>query len=113
MGMLLGADLTLTSVRIENEVLVIDYVAPTEPDPKPNPAFTGVIGRSVSQLGAQGWDIFPRHMGDTWTAENLAKIDHIVTVMMENRSFDHVLGYRAALPGARTFTAQSNLQRVL
>ena len=24
---------------------------------------------------------------------NLAKIDHVIVLMMENRSFDHVLGY--------------------
>jgi phospholipase C len=31
---------------------------------------------------------------------NLAKIDHIVVLMMENRSFDHMLGY-LSLPGGR------------
>ena len=36
----------------------------------------------------------PPSLGDTWAADNLSKIDHIVVVMMENRSFDHVLGYR-------------------
>ena len=25
--------------------------------------------------------------------ENLSKIDHVIVLMMENRSFDHVLGY--------------------
>ena len=25
--------------------------------------------------------------------DNLAKIDHIVVLMMENRSFDHMLGF--------------------
>ena len=27
------------------------------------------------------------------TGENLAKIEHIVVLMLENRSFDHMLGY--------------------
>jgi phospholipase C len=33
-------------------------------------------------------------------AQNLAKIDHIVVVMLENRSFDHMLGY-LSLEGGR------------
>jgi len=33
-------------------------------------------------------------------AENLGKIDHIVVVMLENRSFDHMLGY-LSLEGSR------------
>jgi phospholipase C len=41
----------------------------------------------------------PMTLGDTWAANNLkSKIDHIVVVMMENRSYDHVLGYRARPP---------------
>jgi len=48
---------------------------------------------------------FEQSLGDTWSAENLKKkIDHVVVVMMENRSYDHVLGYRARAPfldGAR------------
>src|SRR5262249_53394239 len=47
------------------------------------------------------WQMFPRSLGDTWATDNLNKIDHIVVVMMENRAFDHVLGYRAALPNAQ------------
>ena len=33
--------------------------------------------------------------------KNLSKIDHIVVLMMENRSFDHMLGY-LTLQGGRT-----------
>ena len=33
--------------------------------------------------------------------ENLTKIDHIVVVMLENRSFDHMLGY-LSLEGGRS-----------
>ena len=101
MSQLLGAAVTLNSVRMDNDTneIVIDYVAPVEPDPKPNPFYTGVIGRSVTRLGPGSWKISPPSLGDTWAANNLTnKIDHIVVVMMENRSFDHVLGYRAALP---------------
>ena len=31
-----------------------------------------------------------------WASPNLDKVDHIVVLMMENRSFDHLLGARAA-----------------
>jgi len=94
LAMILGADFTLKSVRIENAALVIDYLAPVEPDPKPTPSFRGIIGRAVTPLGPDLWDVFPPTLGNTWAADNLAKIDHIVVVMMENRSFHHVLGYR-------------------
>jgi phospholipase C len=104
MSDVLGAALTLTSFRMDNDTneIVIDYVAPIEPDPKPNPFYTGVIGRSVTRLGPGSWQTVPPSLGDTWTANNLInKIDHIFVVMMENRAFDHVLGYRAALPNAQ------------
>lgn len=35
----------------------------------------------------------PDHPASTTTAGDLGKVDHIVVVMMENRSFDHMLGY--------------------
>jgi phospholipase C len=101
MAMLLGANFTLTSFRVEAGAIVIDYVAPVEPDPKPSSLYTGVIGRWAMKLGPHLWRFFPRTVGDTWAAGNLAKVDHIVVVMMENRSFDHVLGYRGLLPGAQ------------
>ena len=82
---------------VVGDALVIDYVAPVEPDPKPNPDYIGVIGRSVIQLGPDRWRLTPRSLGDTWATDNLSKIDHIVVVMMENRSFDHVLGYRQVI----------------
>ena len=33
------------------------------------------------------------HDSDLAGAANLDKIDHVVVVMLENRSFDHMLGY--------------------
>jgi phospholipase C len=33
------------------------------------------------------------HESDPVGAANLEKIDHVVVVMLENRSFDHMLGY--------------------
>ena len=67
--------------------------------PASSAIYRGVVGRSVTQLGPDVWRIQPPQLGNTWAADNLAKVDHIVVVMMENRSFDHVLGYRAQLPG--------------
>ena len=47
------------------------------------------------------------HQSDLAGAANLAKVDHVVVVMLENRSFDHMLGYlslsgrRPAIDGLR------------
>jgi phospholipase C len=38
-------------------------------------------------------------------AANLAKVDHVVVVMLENRSFDHMLGYLSSPAGAQRSTA--------
>lgn len=94
MAMLLGDDFTLKSVQMANQTIVMDYIAPVEPDPRPNPHYIGVIGRPAIQIGQNVWQLIPPTLGDTWAADKLSKIDHIVVVMMENRSFDHVLGYR-------------------
>src|SRR5215469_3467229 len=39
-------------------------------------------------------------MTEGTSAVNLAKVDHIVVLMLENRSFDHMLGY-LSLEGGR------------
>jgi hypothetical protein len=94
--MLLGAEFTYRSLRFDAGELVFDYVAPIEPEGKPYRDYVGIVGRAATQLGPQSWLIRPP-MGDTWAADNLAaKIDHVVVVMMENRSYDHVLGYLAS-----------------
>jgi phospholipase C len=94
-----GAHLTYRSIRFEGDALVSEYVAPVEPDPRPRPDYWAAIGRSPYQTALNQVDFFPLTLGDTWRAVNLsAKIDHIVVVMMENRSYDHVLGYRARPP---------------
>lgn len=38
--------------------------------------------------------------GDPTGSANLEKVDHVVVVMLENRSFDHMLGY-LSLSGRR------------
>ena len=35
--------------------------------------------------------------------DNLHKIDHIVVLMLENRSFDHMLGFLRSSKAARTW----------
>jgi phospholipase C len=98
--LLMGGELNYTGLRLDGDDLVFDYYAPPEQNRRPNPNYVGIQGRSATQLGPNDWEIRPRTMGDTWATGNLSKVDHIVVVMMENRSFDHVLGYRARLPNA-------------
>ncbi|MGH8544305.1 MAG: alkaline phosphatase family protein [Gammaproteobacteria bacterium] len=98
LAMILGDDFTYQALRFEGADIVFEHVAPLEPDPKPKPSdeYKAVIGRSFEPGGPPQTFLFrPPTLGNTWAADNLAKIDHIVMVMMENRSFDHVLGYIA------------------
>jgi phospholipase C len=90
-----GAHLSYKLFRFEGEDIVFDHIAPVEPEPKPTPGYQGAIGRSFTQLTPDTVTFRPPLLGDTWRADNLSKIAHIVVVMMENRSYDHVLGYRA------------------
>lgn len=91
-----GAHLSYHPFRFEGEDILFEHIAPVEPEPKPTPGYLGAIGRSVTQLTPNSVTFLPRALGDTWQADNLKRtIDHIVVVMMENRSYDHVLGYRA------------------
>jgi phospholipase C len=90
-----GAHLSYRRIRIESGEILFEHIAPLEPDPKRREGYAGVIGRRFDELGPGINRFTPRTLGDTWAAGNLAKIDHVVAVMMENRSYDHVLGYRA------------------
>ncbi|MCA9686206.1 MAG: hypothetical protein KC457_28815, partial [Myxococcales bacterium] len=96
--LLFGAHLSYKPFRIEGDSLLFEHIAPLEPDLQPTPGYAGAIGRSVNQLGPTEVQFLPHTLGDTWRNDNLRKIDHIVVVMMENRSYDHVLGYRARAP---------------
>ena len=84
--------------RMAGDSIFLDYVAPVEPEPRPDPRYRGAIGRKVDQPRPGAVNFTPAAMADTWTAGNLGKIEHVVVVMMENRSYDHVLGYRARAP---------------
>ncbi len=90
-----GAHLTYLPPRIEAGALVFEHIAPLEPEARPTPGYQGAVGRTFTQLGNGGASFVPPVMEDTWASTHLAKIEHVVVVMMENRSYDHVLGYRA------------------
>ncbi|HEY0730359.1 MAG TPA: alkaline phosphatase family protein, partial [Pyrinomonadaceae bacterium] len=93
--MIFGAHLTYKSIHFEGEDVVFQYLAPVEPEIKPSSNYQGAIGRGIVGQNEHGVIFQPLRLGDTWKADNLNKIEHIVVVMMENRSYDHVLGYRA------------------
>ena len=90
-----GTDVTYRAIRQDGNDMLFEYVAPLEPDLQPTPGYTGLAGRSVVDMGLGKWKVVPPRSANTWAADNLAKIDHIVVVMMENRSFDQVLGHLA------------------
>ncbi len=96
---LLGAHMNYLPIRFDGDDVLFEHVAPLEPDPKPRKNYAGAIGRTLIEEAIGHTGFIPRSLGDTWAADNLKdKIDHIVVVMMENRSYDHVLGYRALAP---------------
>ena len=99
LAMALGGYYQLQSVRADARDIMVDYLAPNEPDPKPSSDYNGAIGRDHVALQPGHFRFMPA-LGDTWAAGNLNKIEHIVVVVMENRSYDHVLGYRARAPEA-------------
>jgi phospholipase C len=93
----IGAHVTYRPFRLDRGVFFFDHVAPVEPEPKPLENYHPAVGRRFTVLGPNAVRFIPPVLPDTWKADNLAKVDHIVVVMMENRSYDHVLGHRAQL----------------
>ena len=93
---LFGAHLTYLPVRFAGDDILFEHIAPLEPDPHHRRGYSGAIGRVLMDEAMGHTRFVPMSLGDTWAADNLrARIDHIVVVMMENRSYDHVLGYRS------------------
>jgi phospholipase C len=74
-----GNNTELTDIRFDGDNLVITYNGPRKAF---RPAVPADWPTSTHQ--SQTWDFSPG---------TLANIDHIVVLMMENRSFDHMLGY--------------------
>ena len=70
-------DLPILAVAVRGDAIHVEYAKPPTPDRRDLPASTE-----------------PRvEAGPDTSAALLSKIDHIVVLMMENRSFDHMLGY--------------------
>ncbi|MCB9646273.1 MAG: hypothetical protein H6730_06700 [Deltaproteobacteria bacterium] len=94
---LFGAHLTYRRIHLQGTDLVFEHIAPLEHEPKPTPGYMAAVGRAFGPDPVRpGMSFRPPILGDTWGAANLTRnIDHVVVVMMENRSYDHVLGYRA------------------
>src|SRR5262249_11216598 len=67
---LVGGDFYVVGVASDSQALTIDYIIP------------------LGQL-----EPFPENPQPPLEPGPLANIDHIVVLMMENRSFDHMLGY--------------------
>jgi phospholipase C len=74
-----GNDVVLTDVHFQNDAIQLSYSGPRK-------AFLPVVPADwpTAQKPSPAWDFTPG---------TLANIDHIVVLMMENRSFDHMLGY--------------------
>jgi phospholipase C len=89
---MLGGAFQFTVSRFSGDAMELEYLAGKEHERKPNP---GYVARGDFGIGVgPGGPILPGPLGrDTWVSPNLSKIDHIVVLIMENRSFDHVLGY--------------------
>lgn len=89
---MLGGAFRFTKARWQNNAPQFDYVTAVLPEKKPSPAFNPIVGHS-----SPGPGITPVELRNTWRSPLLTndpgKIKHIVVLMMENRSFDHVLGY--------------------
>ena len=69
----------LHDLRIENGEIVLSYTGPAAFEPPMPPGWPASFNRDIG---------------------NLSKIDHIVILTMENRSFDHMLGYLSLPPAA-------------
>ncbi|MFM2394129.1 MAG: hypothetical protein RLZZ546_2111, partial [Bacteroidota bacterium] len=91
-GHMLGGLFHLTNTRYSNSAIKIDFIAGVIPEAKPQKGYMPSKG-----FASPGPGIIPRQLKNTWKSPLLTddpdKIKHIIVLMMENRSFDHVLGY--------------------
>lgn len=93
---MLGGVFRYTAARWTGTAMEFDYIAGVEPERRPN---IGYVTRGDFGIAAGPFGAAPGGLVNTWSSPNLVKIDHIVVLVMENRSFDHVLGY-LSLAGA-------------
>ena len=75
----MGGRFTFTAARWAADAFEFDYVAGVEVTRTSSPGYMPRGKPSGKRL-------------PNWTSPNLSKVDHIVVLMMENRSFDHMLG---------------------
>ncbi|HEY6925511.1 MAG TPA: alkaline phosphatase family protein [Steroidobacteraceae bacterium] len=86
---LMGGKFTFLSSLWRDNVLEMRFIPPAEePVHQVSPFYSA---RGVVPVGT----------APKFTSPNLTKVDHIVVLLMENRSFDHVLGY-LSLTGGRS-----------
>jgi phospholipase C len=89
---LLGGAFKYTAARWKDNAMEFDYVAGVIPERKPTAGYWPIAGHAT-----MGDGMAPKELKNTWKSplltEDPNKIKHIVVLMMENRSFDHVLGY--------------------
>jgi len=77
----MGGRFTFTAARWAGDAFEFDYIAGVEPEQRaPNP-LRNYLPHGTGATGSPNW-----------TSPHLSKVDHIVVLMMENRSFDHILG---------------------
>ena len=88
--MVLGDDFTYRALRLDGGDIVFEQVAPLEPDRRPTHGSRISAERPRRDQTPGAW-CRPR-WATPGRPTTSPKIDHIVVVMMENRSFDHVLG---------------------
>jgi phospholipase C len=81
-----GNNIVVNSVKVEDDNLVISFTGPQKVF-----AFQTPADWPTRTNPNPAWDFTPG---------TLSNIDHIVVLMMENRSFDHMLGY-LSLPAAQ------------
>lgn len=111
---LLGGAFQYTAARWKDNAMEFDYVAGVIPERKPTPGYWPIAGHAAISDGP-GLGKVPAELKNTWKSPLLTddpnKIKHIVVLMMENRSFDHVLGYLSLerpLENQAIFTGNSN-----
>ncbi|HOY04227.1 MAG TPA: alkaline phosphatase family protein [Saprospiraceae bacterium] len=89
---MLGGLFELTNTRWDNAALKIDYIADMVHENKPSIGYLPSKG-----FASPGPGMISPKLKNTWKSPLLTddpdKIKHIIVLMMENRSFDHVLGY--------------------
>lgn len=96
----LGAPVTISPGQV-NEAIFFANTPATQA--QASGAWTAVVSNHNSDITAK----FALTIRFQTVDGNLGKIDHVVVVMMENRSFDHMLGYLKAqgvMPGLEGLT---------